>query len=233
MTKKSLGGAFVTLLAAAIALLAYGMALFPFIHGMTTTSTSVAVEDGTRIDGATGIAFPSTQKFQVDKKRNDMTLLGVGTRKKAIINVYSVGLYGSPSVVKAITGKGQGSDEVCTAVLEAKGTKAALLTFAMGVGGEKMADAISNIPGPEQSVKDAFHDMIVAGIGGKINKGESMTFEWKGSGGGGEMVEVTVRGTKIGETKDKTFARALLEVYLGPKSVSPSLKKNMGIASDE
>lgn len=51
-----------------------------------------------------------------------------------------------------------------------------------------------------------------------------MTLEWKGS----DTVITTARGQVLGEMKDKDLFTGLLKVYLGPKSVSPSLRANIG-----
>mmetsp|Transcript_28313 Transcript_28313/g.51618 ORF Transcript_28313/g.51618 Transcript_28313/m.51618 type:complete len:215 (-) Transcript_28313:108-752(-) len=174
---------------------------------------------GFRLDDATGFAFPLEQSFQVGKQ---MTLLGVGTRKKAILNIYSVGFYGSKPVVKALNAD-QSSSSNCETIVNAKGAKAAQLTFQMGLNAEKMAEALTNIDGVETSIKDAFGKMIMEGIGGKLKKGESMTLEWKFP----NLIVATARGTSIGEMKDKNLYQGLLNVYLGPKSVSPSLKQDM------
>mmetsp|Transcript_916 Transcript_916/g.2117 ORF Transcript_916/g.2117 Transcript_916/m.2117 type:complete len:223 (-) Transcript_916:87-755(-) len=220
MVTKSITGASAILLAAAVAIAAYWTALSGLgIIGDGRSSGGSTVSDGMRVDSATGFAFPSSHKFKVGK---DLSLLGVGTRKKAIINVYSVGFYGGKGVTKAIEDK-SGKD-ASNAVISSKGPRAALLTFAMGVGAEKMAEALTNIEGVKQSTKDAFGDMILNGIGGKLKKGESMTLEWKGS----DTVIATARGQVLGEMKDKDLFTGLLKVYLGPKSVSPSLRANIG-----
>lgn len=163
MVTKSITGASAILLAAAVAIAAYWTALSGLGIIGDGGSSGGTVSDGMRVDSATGFAFPSSHKFKVGK---DLALLGVGTRKKAIINVYSLGFYGGKGVTKAIEGK-SGKD-ASNAVISSKGPRAALLTFAMGVGAGKMAEALTNIEGVKQSTKDAFGDMILNGIGGKV-----------------------------------------------------------------
>ena len=88
----------------------------------------------------------------------------------------------------------------------------------------QIAEAVSQIDGVREDIKKEFHDMIVDGLGGgKIKKGENMTFEWKGS-----EITVTARGKLIGKMNDKALASGVLDLYLGPKSVSPSLLQNLG-----
>lgn len=180
-----------------------------------------------RADPATGINFPIYRNFEVGKK---MKLLGVGTRKKAVLKVYSVGFYGSAPVVKALRDKS--GEEACGAMMEPKlkGSKAAVLEFNMGVGTDKMAEAMSNIDGMSQEVKDEFMALLKNGLSqGKMRKGESMTFEWKGK----KLVMVTVNGENIGELKDQRLYQGLLKIYFGDKSVSPSLKADLGSATDQ
>jgi hypothetical protein len=209
---KSVSGSLGLLVGAIVMAISYWVALN---RGGDAGSEALA---GFRVDDATGFAFPLEQSFQVGKK---MTLLGVGTRKKAILNIYSVGFYGSKPVVKALAD--QSSSNKCETVLNAKGAKAAQLTFQMGLNAEKMAEALTNIDGVETSIKDAFGKMIMEGIGGKLKKGESMTLEWKFP----NLIVATARGKTIGEMKDKNLYQGLLSVYLGRKSVSPSLKQDM------
>ena len=216
MVTKSISGTFAILLAAAVAFSAYYMALSGFGSSAGISPSS----EGMRVDQTTGFEFPPSHKFP---KVGNLSILGVGTRKKAIINVYSVGFYGNKQVAKAIEGKSGAA--ASKAVISAKGPRAALLTFAMGVGAEKMAEALTNIEGVKQSTKDAFGSMIMDGVGGKLKKGEHFTLEWKGS----DTVVASARGKVLGEMKDKDLFVGLLNVYLGSKTVSPSLRANIGV----
>jgi len=207
---------FAIFLAVAVAFSAYYMALSGFGSSAGISPSS----DGMRVDPTTGFDFPPSYKFP---KAGSLNILGVGTRKKAIINVYSVGFYGNKQVAKAIEGKSGAA--ASKAVISAKGPRAALLTFAIGVGAEKMAEALTNIEGVKQSTKDAFGSMIMDGVRGKLKKGEHFTLEWKGS----DTVVASARGKVLGEMKDKDLFVGLLNVYLGPKTVSPSLRANIGI----
>eukprot|EP00567_Pseudictyota_dubia_P005526 CAMPEP_0197440772 /NCGR_PEP_ID=MMETSP1175-20131217/7196_1 /TAXON_ID=1003142 /ORGANISM="Triceratium dubium, Strain CCMP147" /LENGTH=198 /DNA_ID=CAMNT_0042970941 /DNA_START=50 /DNA_END=643 /DNA_ORIENTATION=- len=134
--------------------------------------------EGTRAESNTGALFPRVRSFSVGR---DMSLIGVGVRKKAILNVYSVGLYGAKQAVRAVESKA-GEYARCHAFMDEKlkASRAAVLQFNMGVSAEKMADALSAVEGPSQEIKDTFMAMIVKGISGKVAKGEEMTIEWKG-----------------------------------------------------
>ena len=90
-------------------------------------------------DMATGIQFASSSDFTVGKK---LALSGVGTRKKAILNIYSLGFYVSNSLEKQIS---KSKKSPCETIQDSKDPKAVQLTFAMGIGPEKIAEAISQL----------------------------------------------------------------------------------------
>ena len=176
---------------------------------------------GPRTDKATGIKFGDAVAFPSTGKKQPLSLLGVGTRKKAILNIYSLGVYASKPLAKQWTsGKiAKNGHARCQALSDSKSPKAVQLTFAMGIGPDKIAEAISGLSTVSEKVRTEFHDMIVEGLGGKMRKGESMSFEWKGS----DTISVTARGKPIGSMKNKDLAQGVLSLYVGPKSVSPSL----------
>ena len=175
---------------------------------------------GTRVDPTTDIAFAEKSSFHVGKGLN---LLGIGTRKMAIINIYSVGMYVSKPIQRTISASKTKS--VCDTILESKSPKAVKLIFAMGVGPEKIAEAVSQLSGVKESVQKAFHDLVLNGMGdGKMKASEFMTFEWKGE----DVIAVTVRGKYVGEMKDVSLAKGVLALYVGQKSVSPSLRNDLG-----
>mmetsp|Transcript_99122 Transcript_99122/g.284823 ORF Transcript_99122/g.284823 Transcript_99122/m.284823 type:complete len:226 (+) Transcript_99122:127-804(+) len=178
----------------------------------TTSSSSGGIVWGPRTDKATGISFAATQDFTTGKA---LTLVGVGTRKKAILNIYSLGVYVAKPLLQQFS-----TAERCTAIIHSKSPKAVQLTFAMGIGPEKIAEAVSGLKDVDPTVRQEFHDMLIQGLGGgKMLKGESMTFEWKGL----DSISVTARGKKIGTMKHKDLAKGVLSLYVGPQSVSPSL----------
>jgi hypothetical protein len=188
-------------------------------NNQTGTSTGV----GLKMDKATGIEFPEKKNFHVAKPA--LSLLGVGTRKKTILNIYSLGFFVSASLTKKLDKEAPEGVAICNTIREATTPKAVQLTFAMGIGPEKIAEAISQLDNVDELVRKKFHAMLIDGMGdGKMKKGESMTFEWKGA----DTIMATARGSYIGEVKDKALAAGVLELYLGSKSVSPSLLENLG-----
>lgn len=192
-----------------------------------------------RTDRATGVVFAATEIFAGAQPRQPMNLLGVGTRKKAILNIYSVGFYVSKPLWKELTTTTTTSKNAktkipakgpkrCQAIVDSKAPKAVKLTFVMGIGPEKIAEAMSGLKGVSESVRAEFHDMIVKGLsggGGKMHKGESMSFEW--AKGRLDTITVTARGKSIGSMRNKELAQGVLSLYVGPKSVSPSLLEDL------
>mmetsp|Transcript_14413 Transcript_14413/g.23817 ORF Transcript_14413/g.23817 Transcript_14413/m.23817 type:complete len:217 (-) Transcript_14413:211-861(-) len=186
-------------------------------------ATVLLSTDGrTRFDSNTNIAFPMSHVFPISKP--PLSLLAIGTRKKAILNVYSLGVYVSASLSKAISNLDD-SKKVCNTLLESKHPKAVQLTFSMSIGPEKVAEAVSQLDGVDKDIVKEFHDLVLNGMGGgKMRSTESMSFEWKGL----DVIAVTIRGTVIGEMKDRALAMGVLNLYVGPKSVSPTLRHDLG-----
>lgn len=191
-------------------------------------SRFIITKEGTQIDPATGLAFFVKEKFSIMKQ--PMSLLGVGTRKKLILNVYSLGFYASEPLFKEIEKKRktaanpQPDPSICESLLRSKHHKAVKMIFNMEVGPDKIAEAVSQLVDVDKAVVDAFHEMVLTGLNGKMVKEENMTFEWKGD----DVLLVSARGKRIGEMKNKSLARAVLELYVGSKSVSPSLRSHLG-----
>ena len=200
-------------------------AISTFLTTTTTDSAGKGTTTTTRVDPTTGIAFDEKASFFHVHK--NLQLRGVGTRKKAILNIYSMGMYVSPPLAKELdkVDTTTGNASICKTILDSKAPRAVQLHMNMGIGPEKIAEAVSGIEGVEEQVRKTFHDMLLEGMGeGKMKSGEVLTFEWKGN----EEIFVTVRGSYIGSVKDAALAQGVLALYVGPKSVSPSLRRNLG-----
>lgn len=197
------------------------------LHSMIFGEKAAPLESGGLTDSNTGISFAAQESFSI--ARPPMTLLGVGTRKKAILNVYSLGLYGSKPVTKQFLAHDESTQSKaakCQAIQDTKNPRAMQLKFHMSIRPKKIAEAVSGVKGVAKKVREEFHAMLLEGLksnGGKLQKGESMTFEWKGT----DVLQVTARGEKLGTMKDQALAQAVLGLYVGPKSVSPSLLSNL------
>mmetsp|Transcript_18907 Transcript_18907/g.46838 ORF Transcript_18907/g.46838 Transcript_18907/m.46838 type:complete len:217 (-) Transcript_18907:264-914(-) len=205
------------------------VAIVSYWFGANSVGPGISQGSGFLTDTATGINFANSKTFAVNK--GSMSLTGIGTRKKAFLNIYSLGFFVSNQLQKQITKTATSSSKTtCETILESNQPKAVELTFAIGIGPEKIAEAIAQLANVEEEVKTEFHTMLLDGMGeGKMKKGESMTFEWKGK----DTIMATARGEPIGEMKDKALAEGVLQLYLDKKKgVSPSLLQNMGCASE-
>lgn len=136
-----------------------------------------------------------------------------------MLTIYSMGFYAEQGTLLAT-----GGGEECTKALhEAGGRMAVTLTFHMGVGAKKVAEALAGVTGVDKDVIKSFQAMLVDGMGGTMAKHESMTIEWTGRG----SILVSVRGKPIGEVDDAKLASGLLDMYIGGKTVSPSMVKDI------
>lgn len=216
-----------------IALIGVAIAIAAYFYSNTQvgdeiTSSKTSSSSVSRVDQATGISFASTQKFHSTGK-TPLSLLGVGTRKKAgIINVYSLGLFASSPLVKAVE-KSNDSTNKCDTILESKHPKSIQIVFNMKINPENVAEALSQLDPSvvDSNITDQFSAMVLSGMpSGKLQKNDEMTLEWKGL----DRISVTIRGKFVGEMKDKNLAQSVLKLYLGEEgvSVSPSLKKDIG-----
>lgn len=116
------------------------VAIISYWLGANSMEPGVSQGAGVLTDTSTGIDFITSKKFSVAKPA--LSLAGIGTRKKAILNVYSLGFYVSAQLQKQIN---KSSLSVCRTIQDSSHPKAVELTFAMGVGPEKIAEAISQL----------------------------------------------------------------------------------------
>lgn len=188
-----------------------------------------AVEDAKLLplkDRATGIEFQP-------KLGDDLYLLGVGVRKKAIINVYSVGAYSSYEAKSSLSSESAKSDRkaALSALRSAAQSSptAFLLEMAFKAGADAMASAIAESVAPrhrgEKSAVEELKVLIFDGVkakGGTATKGTTILFECRP----GEGVGVSVDGTLVGEVQSDDLGAAFCEVFLDDKAVSPALRDN-------
>jgi hypothetical protein len=193
-------------------------------HHKSAKMNLVFDSDVGKTDPNTGIVFQHRESFPVS--RPPLLLAGVGTRKKAVLNIYSLGMYVSAPIQKQIKNLSS-PKETCKTISDSKAPKAVKLTFHMSIGPDKIAEAVSQLKGVDEAITQQFHDLVLEGTGGgKMKSGETMSFEWKGP----DVISVTIRGKVVGEMKDKSLAQGVLDLYVGSKSVSPSLRKDLGCA---
>jgi hypothetical protein len=172
-------------------------------------------------DTATGISFAS--------KLNDLSLFGVGVRKKGPIKVYSVGMYSTDSVKENMStvskaAEKEALDKLRDEVKEAPTSFVLKMNFK--VGAEKMASAIAESVAPRHSsVSDVgqLKDLIFAGVAekGAAVKGTVIQFDCD------EGVCVSVDGKDQGKVESPELGKAFCDVYLDDKCVSPPLRQSI------
>eukprot|EP00534_Pseudo-nitzschia_fraudulenta_P001955 CAMPEP_0201116288 /NCGR_PEP_ID=MMETSP0850-20130426/619_1 /ASSEMBLY_ACC=CAM_ASM_000622 /TAXON_ID=183588 /ORGANISM="Pseudo-nitzschia fraudulenta, Strain WWA7" /LENGTH=183 /DNA_ID=CAMNT_0047380337 /DNA_START=128 /DNA_END=679 /DNA_ORIENTATION=+ len=174
-------------------------------------------------DAATGIPF--------DSKSNGLNIFGVGVRRKGPIKVYSVGMYGSENVQEELStmSKSEAKGKKAVAALR-KGASdnptAFVIKMNFKVGAEKMASAIADSITPRHSSASEvgeLKDLIFAGVSDKGAAVKGTVIEFDCSDG----VSVTVDGKSSGKVSSPGLAKAMCDVYLDDKSVSPKLRENI------
>ena len=71
------------------------------------------------------------------------TSVGVGTRKKAVLNIYSLGLFVSSPLEKQILKENPQGNALCKTIQSSNAQKAIELSFVMNLGPEKVSSVIS------------------------------------------------------------------------------------------
>ena len=168
-------------------------------------------------EASTGVTF--------DAKLEDLYLVGVGVRKKAIINVYAASLYGSERVLETLSGETtKASLQQVTQLLDSAKVSFVLeMTFK--ASGEAIADSIAESLKPRYSGDtldlQELQLLIIDGVsskGGQATKGTVFRFDCDTSG-----VSVFVDGTLQGKVIREGIGSAMASVFLDDKAVSPSL----------
>mmetsp|Transcript_15725 Transcript_15725/g.27353 ORF Transcript_15725/g.27353 Transcript_15725/m.27353 type:complete len:205 (+) Transcript_15725:200-814(+) len=196
--------------------------IFSRTFGVLLVSSLMLVSTLAMTDSATGISFAS--------KLKDLSLFGVGVRKKGPIKVYSVGMYGSKDVDESLSSISKSEDKKkALAVLRKVASESPtsfVLKMNFKVGAEKMASAIADSVNPRHSSASdvgELKDLITAGVAekGACVKGTVLQFDCN------DGVEVTVDGKTQGKVKSTGLARAFCDVYLDDKCVSPPLRDSI------
>jgi hypothetical protein len=176
---------------------------------------------------ATGVTFNA-------KLDDGLYLVGCGVRKKAIINVYAVAMYSSPSALEALSpfSKGSQKKEAQTALRNAArtfGPSSPTTSFALEMtfkaDGKTIAEAIAEGVKPRHggSPSDVteLENLIVQGVaakGGQATKGTIFRFDCSEEG-----VSVSVDGNAQGAVNSNGIGSALVDVFMDDKAVSPQL----------
>jgi Chalcone isomerase-like len=176
-------------------------------------------------DKATGISFADKLKGN-----GDLSLFGVGVRKKGPIKVYSVGMYGSSTVQESLSTLSKTADKKAAlkALQMGAGTSNTSFVLKMNfkVGAEKMASAIADSVSPRHNTASEvgeLKELILTGVAdkGACVKGTVLQFDVDNG------VEVTIDGKTQGKVKSSGLAKAFCDVYLDDKCVSPPLRESI------
>jgi len=180
---------------------------------------------------AGGLVDPAT-KIEFDEKLNDLSLLGVGVRKKGPIKVYSVGVYTSIQVKATIathskSDKNGALSKLRQSISSSKEIISIVLKMNFKVAGEKMAAAIAESIEPrtkDKSAVDTLKQLIVDGVAAKgaATPGTILQFDCSTKSG----VTVSVDGKKVGVAPG-LLAQALSDVFLDDNGVSPPLRDSI------
>ncbi len=173
---------------------------------------------------ATGVSF--------DPKLEDgLFLVGAGVRKKAIINVYAVAMYSSPTAIASLGSMNKGKDAQ-SALRDSSRTFNSLtpktsfvLEMTFKADGKTIAEAIVDGVKPRHSGSAAdvaeLEHLIVEGVkskGGQATKGTIFRFDCDAEG-----VAVSVDGTMQGRVASEGIGSAFVDVFMDDKAVSPQL----------
>ena len=146
-----------------------------------------------------------------------------------IHRVYSVGMYGSEGVQEELSSISKSESKAAIATLRkgaSESPTAFVLKMNFKVGAEKMASAIADSVTPRHSSASEvseLKDLIFAGVSDKGAAVKGTVIEFDCSDG----VEVTVDGSNKGKVESAGLAKALCDVYLDDKSVSPKLRESI------
>eukprot|EP00956_Cyclotella_meneghiniana_P044794 scaffold336271_cov99-Cyclotella_meneghiniana.AAC.1 len=193
-----------------------------------------------RIDAVESKMQPITDKatsVTFDAKLDDgLYLVGVGVRKKAIINVYSVAMYSSVSVLEAVSVyTKQQKEEAQIALRDAARSfdaSSPITTFVLQMtfkaDGKTIAGAIADSVKPRYGGQEAnvklLESLIFEGVkskGGQATKGTIFRFDCSDKG-----VSVSVDGDEQGTVECETLGASFVDVFTDDKAVSPKLVDN-------
>ena len=150
-------------------------------------------------------------------------LVGAGVRKKSIIKVYAVAMYGSASLLNNISSSTLGKAARSFGSLSP--VTSFVLEMVYSVSAEKIASAIGESVRPrydgESSDIDKLESLIIEGVnkvGGHAVKGTTFRFDCTLEG-----VKVSVGGAHQGTASFNGLGSSLVDVFMDDNAVSPTL----------
>ena len=172
---------------------------------------------------ATSVIFPPKLA-----DNEGLYLVGAGVRKKSILKIYAVAVYGSPAVLTAATASRKRTLGDAARKFDALTTAMTsfVLEMVYPVSAEKVAGAIAESVKPRYggspSDISALESLIIRGVtamaGGQAKKGTVFRFDCSEEG-----VAVTVNGALQGMARFDGLGSAFVDVFMDENAVSPTL----------
>jgi hypothetical protein len=149
------------------------------------------------------------------EKDGNMSLLGVGLRKKAIMKVYAIGLYVADSTLSgALKGKA-GTPELYREIASGDFKKKVVLKFVRDLNSDQLRGAFRDALKGAGSKSEVW-----LGYFGDIRQGQECSIGWTPGTG----LETKIAGLGNAPLNDKVLASAIFEMWLGDKPVQDDLK---------
>lgn len=176
---------------------------------------------------ATGVTFEP-------KLETGLYLTGAGVRKKAILNVYALGMYTSREAKGSISSLSDFNDrkqaiEVLRSEAKENGPTSFVLQMVFKIGSDAMANALGENVGDrhkgDRKYVDELKKLMADGLKGKgaATKGTTFQFDCNGDAG----LTVSVDGVERGTVLSRALSDACVDMYLDEKSVCPTLKDSI------
>lgn len=204
-------------------------ALGVLVCGLTLAPTRALAQEVT--ESSTGQKFPATLSYG----GKGYSLLGVGVRKKFVVKVYAMGLYGESAGAKqaypAVQGK-SGGDKAQQFVVYGRFAKLAVLRFVRDVEKDKIQEAY----------RESLGGALAAGGAAAADAQAFLALFDKDMKGGQELriatdeggkVTVEIAGQKKSGPQSPQLARAIWEIWLGNKPISGDMKRTLVERVDE
>ena len=151
-------------------------------------------------------------------KEGNMSLLGVGLRKKNVTKVYAIGLYVADSALSgALNGKA-GTPDLYKELVNGDFKKKVVLKFLRDMNSDQMRGAFRDAlkgAGSKSEVWLAYF--------GDVRQGQECSIGWTPGVG----LETKIGGLGNAPLNDKVLASAVFEMWLGEKPVQDDLKKDL------
>lgn len=172
---------------------------------------SAIFSDGVMVDQTTGASFPKEVSFEMDGKNYILDGIGVGTRKKLVVKVYTIASY----LQKGVKLTDQDKFKIMTSDESAKQLT---IKWVRDVPGETVIEGYKNafekqIPQELENLKGVmgeFENLFAAGV----KKDDEHIIRWAPEG----HLEVLINGKRVWKIADEAFAKGLWSIWYGDKS---------------